>query len=96
MNECGEIEYRYENLDDQIEIFFLEDENKISRMQTALTPEGDRFGERAHGSVVGSSSREAPRQRSNPGGGSAGVAPAWFFRDFFREMSLKCLCTTMG
>ena len=36
MDECGETEYRGENLDEQIEIYVLDDGNNIPRVQTAL------------------------------------------------------------
>ena len=35
MNECGETGYRGENVDDQVEIFFLEDGNGVPLVRTA-------------------------------------------------------------
>ena len=35
MDECGEIGYRVENLDDQIGIFLLEDDFRVRLVQTA-------------------------------------------------------------
>jgi hypothetical protein len=45
MNECSKTLYRVENLDDQTEIFFLDDKYRVTRVHIALVPHSPGFTE---------------------------------------------------